>query len=150
MVRALFLTAILSLAGACASSNSVHVKGETNDVVALSGDWEGQYQGIESGRAGTIEFSLGVGRHSADGQVLMYPDGSWKEPTPLRITFVQVKHGTISGTIDPYMDPQCACEVQTEFTGTVQDDAIRGSFTTKVVGTKVQQSGNWQVERVGG
>lgn len=150
MTRALLLTAILGMTGACASGNSVYVKGETNDVVQLSGDWEGKYEGVDSGRAGTIEFSLGVGRHSADGQVLMYPDGSWKEPTPLSITFVKVEDGSVSGTIDPYVDPACQCEVKTEFTGVVVDDAIRGEFTTKLVGKDMQQTGNWHVERVDG
>jgi hypothetical protein len=37
--------------------------------------------------------------------------------------------------------------VQTEFDGTVGNNAIDGSFTTKVIGKDVEQHGAWSVKR---
>ena len=54
---------------------------------SLAGDWQGEYQGKESGRSGTVSFSLAIGRHIAEGEVVM--SGS----TPLKIEFVQIKGG---------------------------------------------------------
>lgn len=131
-----------SLLAACAGSPSqVEMKGGETDLAQLAGDWEGSYSGIDSGRSGPVSFSLQLGRHTADGTVLM--GGA----TPLRIQFVAVEDGRISGKIDPYTDPSCSCEVQTEFTGTVSAGQIIGSFTTKVAGMDVEQHGEWSVTR---
>jgi hypothetical protein len=37
--------------------------------------------------------------------------------------------------------------VQTEFSGTLADGIISGSFTTKVAGQPVEQHGEWSVVR---
>jgi hypothetical protein len=53
------------------------------------------------------------------------------------------------GTLDPYLDPSCACQVTTTFQGAFRDGAtIEGIYTT-VPGTggKVT-SGKWKVTRV--
>lgn len=131
----------LTVAACGASANSIEMKGGDQDLALLAGEWEGSYQGIESGRSGQVSFSLQVGRHTADGTVLM--DGA----TPLKIQFVAVEGGTVTGKIAPYTDPQCSCEVETEFSGTVIGDAIVGSFTTKVLGQELQSSGEWSVQR---
>lgn len=123
------------------AQNQVEMKGGDSDLAQIAGEWEGSYSGMESGRSGPVSFSLALGRHTADGTVLMGGD------TPLKIQFVAVEGGQISGKIDPYTDPTCSCEVQTEFVGTVSGDAITGSFTTVVLGADMEQHGEWSVTR---
>ena len=67
--------------------------------------------------------------------------------TPLQIEFVSVEAGKIKGTIAPYTDPNCGCEVETSFLGTLAPDAIDGTFETKVSATGQVQTGTWRVER---
>src|SRR5262249_23122461 len=97
--------------------------------------------GNESGRAGTVQFSLQLGRHVADGQVIM--GGA----TPLKIEFVAVKAGQVKGTIAPYTDPNCSCEVETSFLGNIAGDKITGMFETKISKTGQIQTGSGSVAR---
>ncbi len=135
--------AVLALAlAACGGGNSnVAVKGGELDVARLAGEWQGNYKGTESGREGPISLSLQLGRHTADGTVLM--GGA----TPLQISFVAIENSKISGKIDPYTDPQCNCQVSTEFVGTLANGTIDGTFTTKLVGKNTEQHGVWQVKK---
>lgn len=138
----LALAAGTSLAACAGSKKDVEVKSESPDELArLAGTWRGDYHGIESGREGPIEFALELGRHTASGQVLM--GGG----TPLQIEFVSVAAGKIEGTIAPYTDPNCTCEVETSFLGTLAPDAIDGTFETRVSATGQVQTGTWRVER---
>ncbi len=138
MIRTLVLALLVSCGG---GQKDVAVHGSSLDLARIAGDWEGKYEGVESGRSGPVKFSLQVGSHTADGDVFM--GGS----TPLKIEFVEVKKGELKGTIAPYTDPSCSCEVQTTFTGTVGDNAINGRFETKVSATGQVQSGSWWVTR---
>lgn len=117
------------------------MKGGDMDLARLAGDWQGSYKGIESGREGPVTFSLALGRHTADGTVLL--GGT----NPLKISFVGVSHDKISGKIEPYTDPSCGCQVQTEFVGTLATDEIDGTFTTTVIGKQLEQHGTWSVKR---
>jgi len=133
----------LVLAAACGSNTSaIEMKGGDPELAAVAGDWTGEYAGIESGRTGTAKFSLELGRHVAEGNIFMGPSG-----TPLKITFVAVEHGTINGSIAPYTDPSCQCQVETKFVGNVSGDTIDGTFTTKVVATGQVAHGTWHVTR---
>ncbi len=123
------------------SQKDVEVKGKDTETAKLAGDWEGDYKGNESGRTGTVKFSLQLGRHTADGEVFMGGE------TPLKIQFIEVEGGKIQGTIAPYTDPNCSCEVETSFLGTVAGDAISGMFSTKIGATGQIQTGTWQVTR---
>ena len=129
------------LAACGGSQKDVAVQGNDLDLARMSGDWVGEYKGNESGRVGPVSFSLQVGSHIAEGQVMM--GGG----TPLKIEFVKIKDTEVKGTIAPYTDPNCACEVQTTFLGNYADDAINGSFETKVSATGQMQSGTWSVRR---
>jgi len=130
---------------ACGGGNSdVAMKGGDLDLARLAGDWQGNYNGTESGRQGPITFSLAMGHHTADGTVLM--GGA----TPLKIQFIGVAHDKLSGKIAPYTDPGCACQVQTEFLGDVGAGTIDGTFTTTVIGKNIEQHGTWSVKRTGG
>jgi len=136
------LVAVVIALAACGGGNSnVAVKGKELDVARLAGDWQGEYKGTESGRSGPISLSLQLGRHTADGTVLM--GGA----TPLQVSFVAIENDKVSGKIEPYTDPQCKCQVATEFAGTISNGAIDGTFTTKVVGKDVEQHGVWQVKK---
>lgn len=132
----------LGLLVACAGSKKdVEVKGGDPELARLAGIWVGDYQGHESGRSGPVRFELELGRHTAIGEVLM--GGA----TPLHIEFVAVEGGKLKGTIAPYTDPGCACEVETSFLGTLGTEAIDGTFETRVSATGELQTGSWQVER---
>ena len=142
-MRKLFVGLVLSLSACAATAKQVEVKGGNEDLVKLAGNWEGQYEGLDSGRTGAIKFNLEVGRHTADGEVFLGGN------TPLKITFVQVEGGQVNGRIDPYTDPTCNCMVRTEFEGLFRGDSVDGTFTTKVLPDGKELRGNWQVARKG-
>ena len=136
------LMLVVGLLGACAASpKEVTVRGTDLDLARIAGDWDGEYKGTESGRSGPVSFSLQVGSHTAEGQVVM--NGA----TPLKIEFVKVKQDQIKGTIAPYMDPKCSCQVETTFIGDLSDNVIIGSFESKLGTTGMTQSGTWTVSR---
>lgn len=146
MIKRLLVSTLLSVAaiGAAAcggSQKQIEVKGDDPELTKLAGDWEGDYKGNESGRSGTAKFSLQLGRHTAEGEVFMGGD------TPLKIEFVAVEGGKIKGTIAPYTDPNCQCEVETSFLGILDGDQISGDFVTTIGTTGQLQTGTWQVTR---
>src|SRR6187397_1528326 len=141
----LLLAAALA-APACSSSSSsnpaptVAVGGGKSDVSALSGKWVGEYSSEATGRSGSITFEFKSGKVGR-GDVLMVPKGGFapapagSDPTKsmpqvLMINFVNAEGGVLTGTMDPYTDPTCNCEVQTTFVGEMQGDTIQGTFTT--------------------
>jgi hypothetical protein len=132
---------LLAVAACGGTQRDVAVEGNDTELVKLAGDWEGNYKGNESGRTGTVTFSLQLGRHVADGQVVM--GGT----TPLKVEFVAVKGGQIKGTIAPYTDPNCTCQVETSFLGTLAGDKVTGMFETKISATGQIQTGTWDVTR---
>jgi len=129
------------LIGCGGSQKDVEMKGPESEISKVAGDWEGTYEGKESGRSGTAKFSLQLGRHTADGVIYMGGD------TPLKIQFVDVENGQIQGTIEPYTDPNCSCLVETSFLGTLEGDTISGMFSTKIGATGQIQTGTWSVTR---
>jgi hypothetical protein len=132
----------LTVAACAGSKKDVEVKsGDPEELARLAGSWRGDYHGLESGREGPIEFELELGRHTATGPVLL--GGG----TPLQIEFVSVDAGKLEGTIAPYTDPACACQVETRFLGTLDTDAIDGTFETRVGASGELQTGTWRVER---
>lgn len=135
---------VMLLAACGASSSSVPVKGKDSDVALLAGKWEGQYEGVDSGRHGTIRFDLSLGFHTAEGQVFMQAGEG--EPVPLQIKFVNIGEGKISGKITPYTDPSCKCMVETEFTGLLEGANMSGGFTTRGTGIP-EQTGRWSAQR---
>ncbi len=169
MKRLALAAVVLSsaLAAACSStpvSPSIAVEGAKNDVKALVGKWKGEYESKQNGRSGSIifEFKSGTEGH---GDVLMYPKGS-KEPIKpaagkdlseeqirnipqvLNVSFVRSEKGILTGTMDPYTDPDCNCDVRTTFAGTIDGDVISGEFTIERwdnPGPKVK--GTWHVKR---
>jgi hypothetical protein len=140
-VVGLALSAVVT--GACGGTTSeVPVKGNDSQLVGIAGEWVGEYKGTESGRTGPVSFSLGVGRHTAEGTVRMGGQ------TPLKIQFVSVESGDIHGTMEPYTDPACDCQVETTFVGTQNGNRIDGTFTAKMVASGTEQHGTWGVTRI--
>lgn len=137
-VISLLLVGLVACAG---SQREVAVQGTDNELIKLAGNWQGDYQGNESGRSGPITFDLRLGQHSAEGEVRM--GGT----TPLKIEFVTVKDSQVRGTIAPYTDPACSCQVETTFLGTRTGDEIAGRFDSKLGATGQTQTGSWQVKR---
>ncbi|HEY0194897.1 MAG TPA: hypothetical protein VGC42_27480 [Kofleriaceae bacterium] len=83
----------------------------------------------------------------ADRRALRRGRGPHGRTTPLKIEFVNVKDSQIRGTIAPYTDPTCSCQVETTFLGNRTGESIEGKFETKLGGTGKTQAGSWQVKR---
>src|SRR6266496_4333197 len=70
---------LLLLAACAASQLPVPVIGPAGDVAALAGEWAGDYSSAESGRSGSISFTLRAAGDSAFGDVVMVP-AAWGRP----------------------------------------------------------------------
>ena len=169
MVRATAVplpTALLALAlTACGASRSpVPLVGASTDVNALTGEWAGDYSSAESGRSGSISFTLRAAGDSAFGDVIMVPSGLGRPLMPYRenaagaganqapastvltIRFVRVERGHVSGTLDPYADPQTGSRLLTTFSGELSGSTISGTYTTRLPSGDTQ-TGRWTVQR---
>jgi hypothetical protein len=161
--------ALVLVLAACATPPppSVAVSGSAADLAALAGTWAGEYHGDASGRNGSIRFTLRAESDSAVGEVVMVPAGS---TTPmahaappgeaaaggtvlgapaavLTIRFVRAEGGAISGSLDPYRAPDCACVLTTSFSGTLRGDVIEGTFAATGHPSGERQTGRWRVTR---
>ena len=166
MKRSTRLGSILSLAlaiGCSTTSAPVPVEGTASNLAALAGHWEGTYESEATGRTGSIIFDLVAGEDHAHGDVVMIPRGSTNayRPAPrptgeaagsapptaelLSIRFVRAEGETVNGTLDPYWDPDCSCEVTTTFVGAINGDRIAGTFTSMRTAGRV--SGTWKATR---
>lgn len=164
-MRALVAGVAVVLAAGCAGNPSpVPVLASPADLSALGGSWEGEYSSSQTGRSGSIVFQLAAGRDTAFGDVLMVPKvdsrerdaaqtGSSVWPPPqlaaqlLTIRFVRVEGGEVSGTLDPYQDPECGCLLSTTFVGRLDGDRIRGTYTTYGALHNVPITGRWEARR---
>jgi hypothetical protein len=147
-------------AAACASKSPAPEVAMAGDISALNGHWEGVYSSEVTGRKGTIVFDLKPGDKVARGDVLMVPQGA-KEgatsgpeaaqtmPQVLDISFVSAAAGVVRGTMAPYRDPACDCEVQTTFVGTISGDTVSGTYSTAPTGTGKGgvATGTWKIAR---
>jgi hypothetical protein len=153
---------VTALSLSCASTPAaVPVEGAAAELSALAGRWKGEYSSEATGRSGSIEFELVAGEDHAHGDVLMIPRGSASpyRPAPrpgeapstaaasqlLKIRFVKAEGGKVTGTLDPYWDPDCGCEVTTTFEGEVRGNTIRGTFAS--VHTAARVFGTWSAAR---
>ena len=152
------------LLGACHyHPQVVPVTGEPGELRQLAGRWEGNYRGIESGRAGSISFEITAQGDSAYGDVMMTMPGNLGPIVPidprdvhlqhaasaqvLNVLFARVAGGSVRGTIEPYRAPDCGCVAHTIFTGTVHGDRINGRFVTLLDDNR-EQHGTWHVARL--
>ena len=154
---------LLLLAACAANQPPVPVVGSSTDVASLAGEWVGDYSSIESGRSGSISFTLRAAGDSAFGDVVMVPSGwgrplaPWRgeaapmaAPRPqseiLTINFVRVERGHVTGTLAPYAEPQTGERLVTTFSGELSGNTITGTYTTRLP-TGGTQSGRWTVRR---
>lgn len=154
---------VLAFTAACAMNPApVPVAGVPEDVNALAGEWTGEYRSVETGRSGSILFTLQAGRDTAYGDVVMVAresgmtqDDAMRVATTRRqanqvltIRFVRVTGSTVTGTIEPYPSPDCSCQLITVFRGELRGDRIEGSFRTHhSEHDTVTQQGTWSVTR---
>ena len=150
---AFLLTAALGLACSSTPKNpapDVPIGGAASDISAMAGHWEGTYNSQATSRTGSIVFDIKSGKDMAKGDVLMVPKGataptSSAMPQVLNISFVNAEGGVVRGTMDPYRDPACDCEVQTTFVGVRKGDSMEGTFTT--TGAATVATGQWSMHR---
>jgi hypothetical protein len=142
----------------------VPLLGAPERIAILQGNWSGTYDGNESHRRGTISLSIGAGDTVAYGDVLMIPAGYdhhdvWTErdrhatmaarhPAILSISFVRISANSISGVLEPYVDPDCDCRVLTRFAGRLTNpNTIEGTFVTTEEHSAAERRGRWRVTR---
>lgn len=151
---------------ACTSRTpGIAVTASDFDLNPLVGEWRGDYSSAQTGRQGTVAFTLRAGESSASGNIVMIPRAdSLLSPAErelvtnvsapgrsvLTIHFVRKEGGNLSGTLEPYRDPDCGCPVTTTFQGSFRDArTIEGTFSTvpSQPGRSVT-GGTWKVTRV--
>lgn len=151
--------------GGCASRQPPDIALTANDfdLNPLVGEWRGNYISTETGRNGTIAFTLRAAEAAASGNVVMLPraDSSFAanhapiDPSipnvreVLTIHFVRKEGSNVVGTLDQYLDPQCACQVTTTFQGAFRDrSTIEGTYRTVPLSGSKATGGTWKVTRV--
>jgi len=157
--------AAASLIGCASHPPGTEVSSSDFDLNPLVGEWRGSSSNPQTGRTGTIAFTLRAGESAASGNVVLIPrPDSLLTPAEremvanvdapgrsvLKITFIRKEGGNLSGTLDPYRDPECACTVITTFQGSFKDaSTIEGTFSTvpSQPGGRVT-GGTWRMTRV--
>ena len=169
-MRFVSLTAAALLAGCATRPTPVPVIGPQTDVNALVGEWTGDYSNPETGRSGSIVFTLKAGKDTAMGSVVMIPRENKRQITVgapvdrpvvrtsvaagssevLTIRFVRMEGSHLIGRLDTYRDPDCGCELTTTFHGQFTDaGTITGTFTsTGSTMGHLPSSGRWTVKRI--
>ena len=163
--RAAAATSAVALAAACAPiSDPVPVSAAPGALEFLVGAWTGEYEGLDSGRSGTLTFALEAGADTAHGHVLMLPaddarpyarqpadDGAvrahGRAPQPVGIRFVRLSNDAIEGVLEPYEDPACGCTLRTTFLGRIEGNVIRGTFETVRERSGDTERGTWRARR---
>lgn len=163
----LVIAALLSAStfGCATTPPGTEISSSDFDLLPLVGVWRGNFNSSQTGRAGTIAFTLRAGESSAKGNVVLIPrPDSLLTPEErealenvasagravVPITFIRKEGGSLNGTLDPYRAPDCDCMVTTTFEGTFTDaSTIAGTYTTvpSKAGSSVT-SGTWKVTRV--
>ena len=160
IVQVSMLAAVVVVA--CRSQPSlVPLRGSPPEIAALAGEWSGEYGGAQSGRSGSIMLRITAGGDTAYGDVVMVAKTGQRSIAAhdlrehqahaqsadvLRVAFVRVGAGRVSGMLEPYVAPDCQCRVTTSFSGTVRDNVIEGTFVTRG-GSGLEQSGQWRVSK---
>jgi hypothetical protein len=165
-IRAAAVLAALSFVSACAWKRTpVPVISDTGSTALLVGTWSGEYNSRETGRSGSITFDMASEKDTAYCDVVMVPKvaqtfnvathdraaSSVVQPPsfsqPLRIRFIRLGERRVSGTLDPYTDPDCDCRVTTTFDGRITSaNTIEGTYITTGAGARIS-GGTWKVNR---
>lgn len=162
------LLPVAAIACSRARPAAVPLAGDPVEMRSLAGSWSGEYTGTESGRSGSIVFSLRSEANAASGDVVMVPrqtnvttpreqpsgatpttggPQTATQPQTLSISFVRVADGGVSGRLAPYRDPDLGVTVETVFVGRlVTSDRLEGTFTTTGP-NGLTHHGRWRVTR---
>jgi len=156
---------LLIAASACATMPTVALEATPADLEILAGEWEGEHTSAALGRRGKIEFNLLAGTDQAHGDVLMVPQGGRQPYEPhsseqpyrsagpipttelLTIRFIRAEHGSVTGMLDRYWDPDRNCYANSVFRGYMGLGVVEGTFTTTFECGAGQATGNWRVAR---
>jgi hypothetical protein len=159
--------AALAILSACAWKRTpVPIIADNGSSALLVGSWSGEYSSAETGRSGSISFDMASEKDTAYCDVVMTPKPHTVQTTareqppveivnpefaqPLKIRFIRLGEGRVSGTLNPYLDPECSCAVNTTFEGrTIGANIIEGTFITRGDGVPTS-SGTWKVNRQAG
>lgn len=158
------LICAMLVAGCSRAAAPVPIVATPADIQRLAGEWVGEYGSPETGRSGSIVFTLDSAEDHAHGDVLMGPPTrNWSafedrtnEPVAsgaregmqvLTIRFVRATGDQVSGVLDPYDDPACGCPVRTEFIGRLVGDTLAGTYETLHVAGGRSTAGRWRVVR---
>ena len=160
MKRLLIAVATAGAISACATGRMIVLQGEPSSLTFLAGEWDGTFSNPENAMQGSLWFALIAGEDHAHGDVRMTPkdrlsynrfdprEGSHQlEPTTyLDIRWVRVADFKVEGKLEPFMDPLCGCRAETTFYGTLGDNRLDGTYTTRLAdGT--MRSGYWRAVR---
>lgn len=152
MIRALILALVLA-AAAQAQDPTVYVEGFEDDRHRLEGVWEGGYECEDTGRHGTLTFTLGAGASYAIARLEMIPRATPEAPNPepivLALHIVEVDSATVRGALAPYNDPEWDLGLETHFVGTLADGRIDGTFESlPTTVDSLPASGVWWAVRI--
>ena len=160
-MRVIMALTALAAIGCAGNPAPVPVEASPAGHNLLEGTWAGSYEGIRADQYGSIVFTLDTASDTARGDVLMIPSDqpnarrgepeevlatAPKPPSVLSIRFVRVRGNEITGTLDPYVSPDCGCVVVSIFTGFIDGDVISGTYVTEGQFARVGE-GRWKVER---
>lgn len=164
--RNVFVLTLVLITAACGWRRTpVPVISDTGSTGLLVGSWSGEYSSRETGRSGSISFELASEKDTAYCDVVMIPavqklkiavEASNQAPVvrqpapaePLKIKFVRLGEGRITGTLEPYTDPDCACTVSTTFEGKFTGaNRIEGTYVTTGRALGQSTTGQWKVTR---
>jgi hypothetical protein len=163
---ALAALAVLSLTACSWRRTPVPIVADVGSTALLVGSWSGEYFSTETGRRGSISFDLESEKDTAYCDVTMAPfvGNARVGPVihsdvpvapsqkainePLKIRFIRLGNQQISGTLEPYTDPDCGCTVTTTFVGSfATGNRIEGTYTTVGHGLHLPTRGQWSVKR---
>jgi hypothetical protein len=155
------LTLVLGAVACRYQPTPVPLLGDPADISALKGEWSGEYTSLDSRRSGNITLTIRAGKDTAFGDVVMVSSVGQAivaaddprvhlthapSPDVLRIVFVRVIGGMVSGELEPYVAPDCSCVVTTVFQGTVRSNTVNGEYFTHGAGG-LRQQGNGSASR---
>jgi hypothetical protein len=158
LIAIVLVAAAGSTAGCAARPPEIELTSSDFDLNPLVGEWRGAYTNPAAGRSGTIAFTLRAGESSASGNIIMIPNSAHDSlasdaalaRSVLKISFIRKEGRKVAGNLDPFRDPECACQLTTTFEGAFTDaNTIEGSFTTVPIQTGPNVTGGkWKVTRV--
>ena len=163
------LTAVLSC-HRVAPGEAVPIEGSPDAASEIAGTWTGRYWSQDTGRHGSITFSMGENADSGRGEVEITFSPAVRsaavaaavdprqgesdpalnpEPCPfLSIKVVRLERHRVRGTLVPYWDPDCDCRAETVFEGKISGNRITGTFTTRRASSDRRVlTGAWRAER---